>query len=180
MRQRARRYVRSMRFDNVREQAMNANVWSRSRRAQVFVWCWGAGASAASAVEVPDYVGFVSHRYSLPNPDRPYEMISGAVNYRPDSLFSLYDLEFRPSDAAQLDFPSRNAEGNFEFDSKFDITYRAVVSFGLEPAHPIRGTGQAHAVGRATGGQWPLEPLVYGTEVVGLALDGAGPRPEGM
>ena len=139
-----------------------------------------AGTATASAVEVPDYIGFVSHNNALPNPDRPYEMVSGTVHYLPDSLFSLYDLEFEPSNPAQLDFPDRNENGDFVFDSHYDINYRAVVSFGLEPPHPIVGIGNAHAVGRAPGSGWPIEPLVYQTELVSLNLFGLSPIPEAM
>ena len=77
-------------------------------------------------------------------------MVSGTVNYLPGSTFSLYDLEFEASNPDQLDVPNRNSEGVWEFDSQYDVKYRAEVSFGLEPVHPISGFGRAHAVGRAT------------------------------
>jgi len=159
---------------------MNANRRHHSRWALCFVGFLFAGASAATAVEVPSYIGFVSHNSALPNPDRPYEMVSGTVNYLPSSTFSLYDLKFEASNPAQLDVPNRNAAGVWEFDSQFDVKYQAVVSFSLEPPHPISGFGRAHAVGRATEGQWPFEPLVYDTELVALDLFGLSPIPEAM
>jgi len=157
---------------------MKTNFWTRSRGTLCLLGCLLVGPVAASATEVPSYLGFISHYNALPNPDRPYEMISGTVNYLPGSLFSLYDLDFEPSNPAQLDFPDRNDEGYFEFDSQFDIAYRAVVSFGLEPPHPIMGIGQARAVGRAPIGNWPFEPLLYETELVSLDLFGLSAIPD--
>jgi hypothetical protein len=138
------------------------------------------GTSAALAVELPSYVSFRSINFVLPNPDRPYEMVSRPVSYLPTTFFTLFDLEFSASKPEQLETPSWNAAGYFEFDSQYDIEYRAVVSYGLGPPHPITGFGRAHAIGQSLPVQWPFEPLSFETELVSLSLFGLSPIPEVM
>ena len=99
-------------------------------------------------------------------------MTSGTVNFNSVPNFSMYDLQFQASNPSQLEIPTLNLDGNWEFDSYFDITYTAVVSVSLEPAHSVTGFGQAHAMGIAPGG---IEPKVYDTELVTLNLFGLSP-----
>ncbi len=129
-----------------------------------------AGANAPPA-------GFTSFDPRLPNLDRPYEMTSGTVNFNAPPFFGLYDLEFEPSDRSQLDVPSWNPAGTIEFDSEFDIAYRAWVSFGLGPVYPVSGIGRAHMVGKAPAGGI-FEPQVFQTELLALSLGGLSPIPE--
>jgi hypothetical protein len=109
----------------------------------------------------------------LPNPDRPYDMTSGTVLFPPS--FALYDLVFQPKDPSQLDLPTREVNGNWEFDSSFDIVYRAVVSFALEPPHLVTGGGTAHMTGVATSDPFHQ---VFDTELVELNLVGLGHTPD--
>jgi len=121
--------------------------------------------------------GFTSIDQRLPNPDRPYEMTSGTVNFSEPPFFGLYDLEFAPRDPAQLDVPLRTPADTWEFDSTFDISYKAMVSFGLGPVHQVSGIGKAHMKGVAPQGQY-FEPQVYETELSALDLYGLSPIPE--
>jgi hypothetical protein len=102
-------------------------------------------------------------------------MTSGTVNFIAPPLFGLYDLEFKPTNPAQLDVPVPTPSGKLEFDSDFDISYRAMVSFGLGPVHQVSGVGTAHAVGTATAG---TNPQVFDTELLALNLYGLSPIPE--
>ena len=140
------------------------------------------GIWTSAAVAIPSFQSIDSR---LPNPDRAYEMTSGTVHYS-NSLFSLYDLTFQPSNPLQLDFPSLRPDHRFEFDSTFEITYKAVVSFGLEPAHAVTGPGKARAIGitRADTDPTPYDSVsllqVYDTELVSLNLYGLSFIPEFM
>jgi hypothetical protein len=113
----------------------------------------------------------------LPNPDRPYDMTSGTVQFPSPPDFALYDLKFQPKNPSQLDIPTRNEDGKWEFDSQFDIEYTAAISTGLGPVHTITGFGTARAVGIAPG---DLFTQVYDTELVSLNLFGLSPIPEVM
>jgi hypothetical protein len=119
--------------------------------------------------------GFVSYHQQLPNPDRPYEMTSDPVQFGP--VFTLYDLQFSPHDPTQLDIPSLTSPHTWEFDSTFDIDYKAEVSFGLGPVMQVSGIGKAHMVGSAPSGN-ALVPQVFDSELVGLDLYGSSPIPE--
>jgi hypothetical protein len=119
--------------------------------------------------------GFTSVDYRLPNPDRPYEMTSGAVSFSWPPFFELAEFEFEPSDPSQLAVPSLNDQGQLAFDSEFDITYRAMVSFGDGPTHPVEGFGTAHAVGVADA---HTNPQVFESELLALDLYGLSPIPE--
>ncbi len=111
-----------------------------------------------------DAPSFLTTDSRLPNPDRPYDMQNGRVEFLEAHDMGLYDLEFQALDANQLDIPMVNREGNWEFDSKYDIAYEAHVSFGLGPVHRVIGQGFAHIRGIALG---DTEPRVFDTEVVG-------------
>jgi hypothetical protein len=133
-----------------------------------------------TAVAIPSFESIDSR---LPNPDRAYEMTSGTVHYS-NSQFSMYDLTFQPSNPSQLDIPSLRPDHRYEFDSTFDITYKAVVSFGAEPAHQVTGPGKARAIG-VTRTDPPsydsiLPVQVYDTELVSLNLYGLSFIPEFM
>jgi hypothetical protein len=119
--------------------------------------------------------GFRSIDQRLPNPDRPYEMTSGTVKFDAPPFFSLYDLEFAPTDPAQLDIPTRTNADTLVFDSEYDISYRAWVSFGLGPVHSVSGFGRARAVGEAPA---DTNPQVFETELLRLDLYGLSPIPE--
>jgi hypothetical protein len=121
--------------------------------------------------------GFSSLDQRLPNPDRPYEMTNGTVNFNAPPFFGLYDLEFEPTDPSQLRIPTPTPSGTLFFDSEFDISYTAMVSFGLEPVHPVTGIGKAHVVGTAPAGSH-FEPQVFETELRALNLYGLSPIPE--
>jgi hypothetical protein len=110
-------------------------------------------------------------------------MTSGTVHYA-NSLFSLYDLTFLPSNPSQLDTPSLRPDNRFEFDSTFDITYKAVVSFGAEPPHTVTGPGKARAIGITRADPAPYDSIlpvqVYDTELVSLNLYALSLIPEFM
>jgi hypothetical protein len=113
----------------------------------------------------------------LPNPDRPYNMTGSTVHFPSTPHFALYDLVFQPSTPSQLDFPTLNKDGNWEFDSTFDFNYKAVISVSTEPAHTVSGWGTAQAVGVAPGGSFTQ---VYDTELLSFNLYGLSPIPEIM
>ena len=97
-----------------------------------------------------DAPSFLTTDSRLPNPDRPYDMQDGRVEFLQAHDMGLYDLKFQALDANQLDIPMVNREGNWEFDSKYDIAYEAHVSFGLGPVHRVIGRGSgAHPRHRA-------------------------------
>jgi hypothetical protein len=102
-------------------------------------------------------------------------MTSGTVHFPSGPFFSLYDLQFEPRFPEQLDIPKPDMQGDWEFDSLFDITYQAWVSTGLEPVHRVTGHGTAHAVGVAPGG---TNPQVFDTELVSLELVGLSHYPK--
>ena len=138
------------------------------------------GLSSPSASAIPS---FTSVDWRLPNPDRPYEMTSGTVDYGA-SLFALYDLKFQVANPTQLDTPSLRSDGRLEFDSTFDITYQAVISRGLEPPHPVTGIGTARAVGITRPDTTPFDSIyylqVFDTELISLNLYALSPIPEVM
>ena len=105
----------------------------------------------------------------LPNPDRPYDMTGNTVAFPSSPPFELYDLQFQPTNPSQLDIPTLNKDGKLEFDSSFDISYNAVISFGEGPAHPVSGYGTAHAMGTAPAG---TNPQVFDSELLTLNLFG--------
>jgi hypothetical protein len=70
------------------------------------------GAVATSALAEPTFITFDSR---LPNPEQPYVMTSGTVNYESPQL---YDLKFWVTNPAQLDTPSPVPCG-YSFDSTF-------------------------------------------------------------
>ncbi len=128
--------------------------------------CWPLSASA-------DAPSFVTHDPRLPNPDRPYDMINGRVEFLEAHDMGLYDLEFQALHPEQLDAPTLD-KGQWVFDSKYDIAYEAHLSFGLGPVHRVIGRGSAHIRGVAPGG---TEPRVFDTEVLALDLEGLSSRP---
>ena len=113
----------------------------------------------------------------LPNPDRPYDMTGGAVEFPSSPNFTIYDFQFEATYPQQLDVPKPNTHGDWEFDSFFDIAYQAMVSFGLGPVQQVRGGGTAHAIGTAPGG---TNPQVFDTELVALNLAGLSHFPDFM
>jgi hypothetical protein len=120
-----------------------------------------------------DTPSFVTLDPRLPNPARPYVMDDGRVEFLPAHDMGLYDLEFQATNPSQVDEFSLNKEGNWEFDSKYDVAYEAHLSFGLGPVHRVIGRGSAHVRGIA-----PTEmPLVFDTELVALELEGLSSRP---
>jgi hypothetical protein len=144
---------------------------------RVFLFCWLTLlrlASAAFAGNAPA-AGFTSIRQGLPNPDRPYEMTSDAVHFGP--IFTLYDLQFSPHDPTQLDIPSMTSTHASEFDSTFNIDYKAQVSFGTGPVTQVSGTGKAHMVGEAPAGD-AFMPQAFNSELLGLDLYGLSAIPE--
>jgi hypothetical protein len=102
-------------------------------------------------------------------------MTSGTVNFDAPPFFGLYDLVFEPTDPTQLDIPTRTNADTLVFDSEYDISYRAWVSFGLGPVHSVSGVGRAHAVGEAPA---DTNPQVFETELLGLELYGLSLIPE--
>jgi hypothetical protein len=121
----------------------------------------------AAAISTPADAAptFLSIDNRLPNPDRPYDMTSGPVHFPSGPFFSLYDLQFEARFPQQLDIPKPNEQGDWEFDSTFDISYQATVSFGLGPVHQVTGHGTAHAIGAAPGGT-----QIFDSEIVSLDL----------
>lgn len=89
----------------------------------------------------------------------------------------MYDLQFQATNPSQLEFPTLNMDGNWAFDSNFDIAYTAVVSVSLQPPRSVKGFGKAHAVGIAPCG---IEPKVYDAELVTLNLFALSLIPELM
>jgi hypothetical protein len=159
---------------------MRTNALNRFGFVSCFVVVCLLGIWPRAAVAIPS---FQSIDWRLPNPERAYEMTSGTVHYS-SSTFSLYDLTFQPSNPSQLDTPSLRADHRYEFDSTFEITYKAIVSFGLEPPHPLTGPGKARAIGisRTDAYPSPYDSLsllqVYDTELVSLNLYGLSFIPE--
>jgi len=151
---------------------MNAGIWRsvflRLSFAALFF------AQAAFADNAPP-AGFRSYHQEMPNPDRPYEMTSGPVNFGP--VFTLYDLQFSPRDSSQLDIPSMTSAQKWEFDSTFDIDYKAQVSFGLGPVTQVSGIGKAHMVGTAPAGS-VFVPQVFDSELLALDLHGLSSNPD--
>jgi hypothetical protein len=125
-----------------------------------------------TAVAHANVPSFVTNNQRMPNPERPYDMISGTVQFLPAYDFGLYDIQFEPTNTEQLDF--LDASKQWEFDSKFDIAYEAQVSFGLGPVHRVTGAGTAHL--RGTG---PVDtyPWVLETELLELNLAGLSSQP---
>jgi hypothetical protein len=103
-------------------------------------------------------------------------MTSGTVVFG-ELPFALYDLKFEPTQPEQLDIPMRTDEGTIEFDSEFDIWYRAQVSYGLGPVHEVSGPGRAHMVGKAPAVNF-FELQVFETELLQLDLYALTPVPE--
>jgi hypothetical protein len=87
-------------------------------------------------------------------------------------LVAIDDLTISVANPAQLDTPSPNTKGNWEFDSTFDVNYSAILSIGLAPPVFVTGTGTAHAVGEAPGDGPIFAQLVYDTELLALDLEG--------
>lgn len=122
---------------------------------------------------------FVTRDTRLPNPDRPYVMTTGTVQFPPGYGFGLYDLEFQPTNPSQLDTLSRNKDGNWEFESVFDIAYEAQISFGLGPVHGVNGIGTAHMRGEALVAPTPMDgdTIILDTELLALNLFGLSSDP---
>src|SRR5688572_1963951 len=121
--------------------------------------------SVSTATDAPS---FVTHDPRLPNPDRPYDMRNGRVEFREAHDMGIYDLQFQATDLRQLDAPTL-VNGTWEFDSKYDIAYEAHLSFGLGPVHRVIGRGSAHIRGTAP---VDTEPRIFDTEVLALDLVG--------
>ena len=147
-----------------------------------FVSCFAGELPFANAIP-----SFQSLDSRLPNPNRPYEMARGTVHYDAGPHFALYDLEFAPSNPSQLEIPTRNPDGGLEFDSTFEIIYKAVVSISTQPPYPVSGIGTARARGFAPADPnhspneliWP-NPQVFDSEIVELNLFALSPIPEIM
>jgi hypothetical protein len=151
---------------------MNVRIWRH-----VCLSCFLAPLFVVRAVfgDNAPPAGYLSYQQQLPNPDRPYEMTSDPVQFGP--VFRLYDLQFSPHDPNQLDIPSLTSAQKWEFDSTFDIDYKAQVSFGLGPVTQVKGTGKAHMVGEAPAGD-VFTPQVFDSELLGLDLYGLSPIPD--
>jgi hypothetical protein len=162
---------------------MKPSKWNRCAWIELALSLCIAANLAPVAQAIPS---FQSIDWRLPNPDRPYEMVSGTVHYDVPQHFSIYDLEFAPSDPSQLDFPERNPDGSSEFDSTFDITYRAVIGISTQPPRTVTGTGKARAIGFApaeiqdTGDFRWSNVQAFDTELVALDLSALSPIPEIM
>lgn len=162
---------------------MTIQSWQRSCFVAFFLAaCHSCGLQSASAIP-----SFQSANSRLPNPDRPYEMVGATVHYNSAPHFSVYDLEFAPSNVSQLAFPTRNSDGSLEFDSTFDITYKAVISFSTQPPHTVSGIGRARALGFApadsnhAANDFLLpNAQVFDTELVEFSLFALSPIPEVM
>jgi hypothetical protein len=127
----------------------------------------------------PDLPTFVTRDTRLPNPDRPYVMTTGTVQFPPAYDFGLYDLQFQPTNRSQLDMLSRNKDGNWEFESVFDIAYEAHISFGLGPVHGVKGVGTAHMRGEELVAPASIDndTVFLDTELVALNLVGLSSDP---
>ena len=101
-------------------------------------------------------------------------MTSGTVVYLSPPIFALYDLQFQAINPAQFDFPTLDTDGNWEFDSSFDIELSGHRELRPRAGVPVSGIGTAHATGIAPGGR---EPKVYDSEFVALNLYGLSPIP---
>jgi len=99
-------------------------------------------------------------------------MTSSTVVFPSSPTFAIYDLQFQVTNPSQLDVPMLK-DGNLEYDSFFDITYKAMVSTSLESAHPVTGAGTARAMGIAPAG---ANPQVFDSELIALNLDGLSPN----
>ena len=156
---------------------MNLARWDRSRGTSSPSLTTPLFLIALAAFPTAAAPSFISYDPRLPNPDRPYVMTSGTVDYGTPLSFSLYELSFQPTNPDQLDFPMENITGQLAFESSFDISYDAVVSFGAGPAFPISGIGTARAVGTAP---LPvvLETADFDTQLLALNLQALSPIPE--
>ena len=81
---------------------MDAHGWQRIGGALFLVLGLIVGEASANAPPA----GFTSIDERLPNPDRPYEMTSGTVNFNAPPFFGLYDLEFEPRTRRSSTFPT--------------------------------------------------------------------------
>jgi hypothetical protein len=114
-------------------------------------------------------------------------MVGHTIHYDVPFHFAIYDLEFAPSNPSQLAVPTRNPDGSLEFDSTFDITYRAVIGVSTQPPSTVQGIGTARARGHAPADPdhetheliWP-NPQVFDTELVELNLFALSAIPEIM
>ena len=113
---------------------------------------------------------FISADPRLPNPDQPYVTLDGGANFN-DIVF-LDHLRIRIANPTQLDIPMQNMDGDWEFDSTFDIQYSGILGVGSGPSVPVTGMGTAHAVGLAPGDVPVLAPREYATELLALDLGG--------
>jgi hypothetical protein len=144
---------------------MNKNLRDCSARLYFLVGIAVVGIVASAAAE-PTFISFDPR---LPNPDRPYVKTSGTVVF--DSP-AIAEFEFWATNPSQLDVPHPVTNG-FSFESTFDVAFKAEMSFGLEPFHPVSGVGTAHARGFAPGGSEPV--LIFDTELLALDLVGTSP-----
>lgn len=126
-----------------------------------------------------DIPNFVTRDPRLPNPDHPYVMISETVQFPKDYGFGLYDLKFQATKPSQLDALSRNQDGNWEFESIFDLAYEAWIGFGLGPVHRVTGTGTAHMFAEAVVAPASIDSdlIVLDTELIALNLVGLSSDP---
>jgi hypothetical protein len=114
-------------------------------------------------------------------------MAGRSVHYDSSPHFAVYDLEFAASNPSQLDIPTRNPDGSLEFDSTFNISYKAVVSISTQPPHTVSGIGTARARGFAPADPdhppneliWP-NPQVFDSELIELNLFALSAIPEVM
>jgi hypothetical protein len=132
--------------------------------------------TAAAHAEVPT---FTTIDRRLPNPDRPYDMTTGTVQFWGAYGFGLYDLKFQPTNPEQLDAVAPNKDGSWEFDSSFDIAYEAQISFGLGPVHGAKGTGTARMHGLEVYSPASIDGqfIVLETELIELNLTGLSSDP---
>jgi hypothetical protein len=143
---------------------MNTNGRENARTLYFAVVLAIVGARSAAAEPT-----FISGDPRLPNPDRPYVKTSGTVVYDSPAMAR---FEFWATDPSQLDVPSP-VTGGYSFDSTFDVAFKAEMSFGTEPFHPVSGAGTARARGFAPGGTEPV--FVFDTELLTLDLVGTSP-----
>jgi hypothetical protein len=130
-----------------------------------------------SATVQADVPSFLTIDPRLPNPHRPYEMTSDTVHFGPGRHFGLYDLQFQAINPGQLDTPRLNKDGQWEFESIFDITYDAQIGIGLGPVHGVTGLGTTHIRGKSRN---DAEPRSFETEMLSLNLFGFTPSPQFM